>query len=245
MDLINEKSVREAIQYRRSVRVFKKVPLDDKKVKECLELATLAATSSNMQLWEFYHITSPEIIEQIATASFDQNGAKTAQQLVIIVARKDLWKKRVQSNIAFLKSQYGNKPETDYSKREKFALNYYKKIVPSLYFDFFGILGYVKYLIFQIIGIFKPIYRQARESDMRIVAHKSAALAAQNFMISMGAINYDTCPMEGFDSLRVKKIVNLPATAEITMILGCGIRDEHGIYGDRFRIPFEEVYFKL
>jgi nitroreductase len=245
MALTNEKSVSEAIQYRRSIRVFKKEPLDDNKVKECLEHATLAATSSNMQLWEFYHITSPEIIEQIATASFDQNGAKTAQQLVIIVARKDLWRKRVKSNIAFLKSQYGNKPETDYSKREKFALNYYKKIVPSLYFDFFGILGYVKYLIFQIIGIFKPIYRQARESDMRIVAHKSAALAAQNFMISMAAINYDTCPMEGFDSLRVKKIVNLPAAAEITMILGCGIREEHGIYGDRFRIPFEEVYFKL
>jgi nitroreductase len=245
MALTNEKLVSEAIQYRRSVRVFKKELLDDKKVKECLELATLAATSSNMQLWEFYHITSPEIIEQIAIASFDQNGAKTAQQLVIIVARKDLWKKRVQSNIAFLKSQYGNKPETDYSKREKFALNYYKKKVPSIYFDFFGILGYIKYLIFQIIGIFKPIYRQARESDMRIVTHKSAALAAQNFMISMAAINYDTCPMEGFDSLRVKKIVNLPAAAEITMILGCGIREEHGIYGDRFRIPFEEVYFKL
>jgi nitroreductase len=41
---------------------------------------------------------------------------------------------------------------------------------------------------------------------MRIVAQKSAALAAQNFMISMAAVNYDTCPMEGFDSLRVKNI---------------------------------------
>jgi nitroreductase len=30
---------------------------------------------------------------------------------------------------------------------------------------------------------------------MRIVV-KSAALAAQNFMISMAAVNYDTCPME-------------------------------------------------
>jgi nitroreductase len=38
---------------------------------------------------------------------------------------------------------------------------------------------------------------------MRIA--QSAALAAQNFMISMAAINYDTCLMEGFDSLRVKK----------------------------------------
>jgi hypothetical protein len=27
---------------------------------------------------------------------------------------------------------------------------------------------------------------------MRIVAHKSAALAAENFMISMAAINYDS-----------------------------------------------------
>jgi hypothetical protein len=28
------------------------------------------------------------------------------------------------------------------------------------------------------------------------------------------------------------------------MILGCGIREEQGIYGERFRVPFEEVYFK-
>ena len=245
MVVTNEKTVSEAIKYRRSVRVFKKEALDEQKVKDCLRLASLAATSSNMQLWEFYHITSPQIIGQIATASFDQNGAKTAQQLVLIVVRKDLWRKRVQSNIAFLKNQFGNKPESEYSKREKFSLNYYQKIVPTIYIDFFGILGIIKYFAFQIIGIFKPIYRQAKESDMRIVAHKSAALAAQNFMISMVAINYDTCPMEGFDSLRVKKIVNLPTGSEISMILGCGIRDEKGIYGERFRISFKEVYFKI
>lgn len=245
MDLIREKSVSEAILYRRSVRVFKDEALDDEKVKECIRLATLAPTSSNMQLWEFYQITSPEILEQLTQASFNQNAAKTAKQMVIVVARKDLWRKRAQSNVAFLKSLYGEKSPEDYSKREKFALNYYQKIVPALYFDFIGILGALKFLVFQVIGIFKPIYRQARRSDMRIVAQKSAALAAQNFMISMAAINYDTCPMEGFDSLRVKKIVNLPAAAEINMIIGCGIREESGVYGERFRVPFDEVYFKL
>ena len=245
MDVINEKSVSEAIQYRRSVRVFKKNALDNAKVKECIRLATLAPTSSNMQLWEFYHITATDILEKITEASFNQNAAKTAQQMVIIVARKDLWKKRVESNVAFLESQYGEKSPVDYSKREKFALNYYQKVVPTLYFDFLGILGALKFIIFQIIGLFKPIYRQARRSDMRIVAQKSAALAAQNFMISMAAIHYDTCPMEGFDSLRVKKIVNLPTGAEINMIIACGIRDESGVYGERFRVPFDEVYFKL
>jgi nitroreductase len=245
MDLSTEKSVSEAIKYRRSVRVFKNEAIDTEKVKDCIQLATLAPTSSNMQLWEFYHVVSPDCIEQIAKASFDQNAAKTAQQLVIVVTRKDLWRKRVMSNIEYLKGQYGNKPEADYSKREKFALNYYQKIIPALYFDFFGIIGMIKFLAFQIIGIFKPIYRQARQSDMRIVAHKSAGLAAQNFMIGMAAINYDTCPMEGFDSLRIKKILHLPASAEINMILGCGIRATNGIYGERFRIPFKETYFKI
>ena len=244
MVVTNEKSVSQAIAYRRSVRVFKTEAIDAEKVKECIQLATLAPTSSNMQLWEFYHVVSPGIIQEIAKASFDQNAAKTAQQLVIVVARKDLWRKRVRSNIDFLENQYGNKPEANYSKREKFALDYYQKIIPTLYFDFLGIIGMIKFLAFQVIGLFKPIYRQARQSDMRIVAQKSAGLAAQNFMISMAAINYDTCPMEGFDSLRIKKILHLPASSEINMILGCGIREDNGVYGERFRVPFEEVYFK-
>lgn len=245
METIPEKSVSEAIEYRRSIRLFQQKPLDENKVKECIRLATLAPTSSNMQLWEFYHVTSSEILAQITTASFFQNAAKTANQMVVVVARKDLWKKRVQSNINHLKSQFGNKPASEYSKREQFALYYYQKMVPKLYFDIIGILGAIKFLSFKVIGIFKPIYREARRSDMRIVSQKSAALAAQNFMISMAAINYDTCPMEGFDSSRIKKILDLPLSSEINMIIACGIREKNGVYGDRFRVPFEEVYHKL
>ena len=29
------------------------------------------------------------------------------------------------------------------------------------------------------------------------------------------------------------------------MIIGCGIRLEEGVYGERFRIPFEKVYYKI
>ena len=93
-------------------------------------------------------------------------------------------------------------------------------------------------------AVFRPIYRQVTKSDMRVVAHKSTALAAQNFMLSMTSKGYDTCPMEGFDSLRVKKTLSLPNRAEINMIISCGIRDEKGVYGDQIRVPFNEVYFK-
>ncbi|MEK9782612.1 MAG: nitroreductase family protein, partial [Flavobacteriales bacterium] len=96
----------------------------------------------------------------------------------------------------------------------------------------------------QIDGIKKTTYREVRQSDMRIVAHKSTALAAQSFMLSMAAKGYDTCPMEGFDSKRLKQVLSLPATVEINMVVSCGIRKEEGIYGERFRVPFEKVYHK-
>lgn len=238
-----EKTVTEAINFRRSVRVFKQdEEIDIGKVKQCIKNAVLAATSSNLQLWEFYHVTDKTTLDQLTEACLGQNAAKFSKQMVVIVARKDLWKQRAKANSAFLKSMLGDKPKSAYTKREKFALDYYEKLIPTVYFDVFGILGWFKYLIFQVVGIFKPTYRQVRNSDMRIVAHKSAGLAAQNFMISMAAIGYDTCPMEGSDTYRVKKILGLPRGAEINMVLGCGIRDEKGIYGPRFRVPFEEVY---
>ena len=241
-----EKTVTEAIAYRRSCRVYKDVEIDTTKVKQCIKNAVLAPTSSNLQLWEFYHITDKEVIKKLSSACFDQNAAKTAQQLVVVLARKDLWRKRCKSNIDFLNKAF-DKPDLEERlvKRKKMALNYYQKIMPITYFDFLGIFGLLKYLIFQVIGLFRPIYRQARLSDMRIVAHKSAGLAAQNFIISMAAIGYDTCPMEGSDTLRVKQILNIPRSSEINMIIGCGLRDDKGIYGPRFRVPFNEVYHEV
>jgi nitroreductase len=242
--MTNEKTVSEAIQYRRSVRIFDaEKPLDSALVKKCIEQASLAPNSSNMQLWEFYHITSKDIIEQIAPFCFNQNAATTAQQLVVFVTRKDAWKKRAKANLRFMDSIFGkNTPKSEQSSREKVARNYYGKIIPFAYTDFLGILGWLKYLLIVCIGFFKPIYREVRQKDMRIVAHKSTGLAAQNFMTSMAAIGYDTCPMEGSDTWRVKRLLGLPFGAEINMIVSCGIRTEKGVYGERFRIPFSEVY---
>ena len=238
-----EKTVTEAIQYRRSVRVYdKEKEIDPEKVRKCIQNAVLAPTSSNLQLWEFYHVTDTEVLKELVEACLGQNAAKTAKQMVIVVARRDLWRKRARSNKDFLLKSIGDKPREEYSKREKFALGYYTKLIPSIYAEFLGLIGWIRYVFFWVIGLFRPVYRQVRRSDLRIVAHKSAGLAAQNFMISMAAIGYDTCPMEGSDTTRIKKILNLPMGAEITMTIGCGIRDENGIYGPRFRVPFEEVY---
>ena len=241
---MTQKTVQEAIAYRRSVRVYDpNQSIDSKVVKECIRQATLAPTSSNLQLWEFYHVTQKDTKEALSKACLNQNAARTATQFVVTVARKDKWKSRVKANLTFL-NQHFEQQEVRNAKREKMAKNYYTKIIPTLYTDFLGILGVLKRGLATIQGISKPMYRQVLQSDLDIVAHKSTALAAQNFMISMAANNYDTCPMEGFDSKRVKAILGLPPSAMITMVISCGIRGKGGVYGPQFRVPFNQVYFE-
>lgn len=236
----------EIVNYRRSVRQYKPLAIDPEVVKRCLELATLAPNSSNMQLWEFYHITNPVIIKRLAIACLNQGAATTAQQMVVFVTRQDLFRKRAPKMLE-LETQNitKNSPTERQAKRIGRWKLYYGYVMPFLYTRFLGVFGWVRKILVTGIGIFRPIVHQVSEADMRVVVHKTCALAAQTFMLAMANEKYDTCPMEGFDSRRVKRILKLPYGAEVNMIISCGIRAEMGVWGDRMRIPFSEVYKKI
>jgi nitroreductase len=94
------------------------------------------------------------------------------------------------------------------------------------------------------MGIRKPFMRFGGKADQRVMVHKSCALAAQTFMLSIAAEGFDTCPMEGFDAVRVKKALNLPLGAEINMIISVGKGTQDGVWGERFRLPYDEVVIK-
>ena len=197
----------EVLNYRRSVRVYdKEKEIDIEKVKHCLELATLAPNSSDMQLWEFYHITQPELMAKVSRAC----------------------------------------PIDRQEKRIKDRKLYYGILMPFVYARFCGILGLFRVLLANVISIFRPMMLEVSEGDVRVVVHKSCALAAQTFMIAMANEGYDTCPLEGLDSRRLKRLLKLPHGAEINMVVSCGIRNGNkGIWGERCRVPFEEVYRKI
>jgi nitroreductase len=63
-------------------------------------------------------------------------------------------------------------------------------------------------------------------------------------MLSIAAEGFHSCPLEGFDKLRVKKALGLPWGAEINMIVAVGKGTDEGIWGPRFRVPNEEVIFE-
>ena len=78
---------------------------------------------------------------------------------------------------------------------------------------------------------------------MNVWGHKSTALACAHFMLAMRSHGFDTCPMEGFDSSRLKKILKLPKKAQICMTIGAGKRDPSGVYGKQFRFD-NDIFIK-
>lgn len=245
---IPNRSLIELLNFRRSVRVYdREKPIDTDRVKYCLELATLAPNSSNMQLWEFYHITNSKLLKEISKACLGQSATSTADQVVVFVTRQDLHRKRAKLVLDFERGNIKrNSPEDRQEKRVKDRELYYGMIMPLLYSRFLGILGLFRVLLSEVIGVFRTITRQVSESDVRVVTHKSCALAAQTFMIAMANEGYDTCPIEGFDSRVLKKVLQLPRGAGINMVISCGIRKgNEGIWGERYRVPFEDVYKRM
>ncbi|MBP7965052.1 MAG: nitroreductase family protein [Paludibacteraceae bacterium] len=236
----------QLVNYRRSVRHYSSKPIDSETVKKCLELASLAPNSSNMQLWEFYHITHPELLKKLTVACLNQQAAATAQQMVVFVTRRDLYRKRaVKVNELETQNVLKNSPKERQEKRIKRWNLYYGSVMPFLYARFLGLLGGFRKIMVTLIGFFRPIVYQVSENDTRVVVHKTCALAAQTFMLAMASEGYDTCPLEGFDSKLVKRMLKLPLGAEINMVIPCGIRAEGGVWGDRMRIPFDDVYRRL
>lgn len=233
--------------HRRSVRHYDETKeIDAEAVKDCIRLATLAPNSSNMQLWEFYHVTDPSVLQKLSKACLSQQSATTAKQMVVFVTRQDLYRKRGKKMLQLeTENVRKNSPAEKQEKRIKRWKLYYGTVMPFLYSKFFGILGLFRKLIVYATGIFRPITYEVSENDARVVVHKTCALAAQTFMLAMSEKGYDTCPMEGFDSVRAKRILNLPHGAEINMVVSCGIRKPNGVWGDRMRVPFDEVYRRI
>ncbi|NUW74316.1 MULTISPECIES: nitroreductase family protein [Vibrio] len=226
---------------RRSVRKYdQSATFDHNAVKKALEHATLSPNSSNMQMWAFHRVISEDKRAALSEICMGQNAAKTANELVVVTVTPNKWKQRAKMNADIVRSNFNGR-EDETSKR---AFKYYDKLIPMVYNnDSLGIRGVVRKIYSFWLGRNKPMVREVSKEDVRVCLHKSAALASMTFMLSMREQGYDTCPMEGFDSVRAKQLLDLGENDEITMIISCGVRTDEGIYGDRHRVPNEEVIF--
>ncbi len=234
MKSVSAEAFDHVIHNRRSVRVYSEEKVPEEVVQKVLDWALLAPNSSNLQCWEFFWVKNPVKKAQLVEALLSQPAARTAQELIVAVAKLETWKTNRKQMIELFNQSEEKVPDA--------ARAYYEKLVPIAYNQGpLGIFGPFKRIFMSLAGFFKPIPREPKSiADMRVWAHKTTALACENIMLGFSAHGYDTCPMEGHDSARVKKILGLGRESEICMVISVGKRAKNGVYGPRIRFPKDQ-----
>ncbi len=223
----------EAVESRRTVRDFLPDPVPQEVLDRCLDAALKAPSSSNLQPWEFVILKSEAAKRAGEQVCLDQTAAKRAPMLIAIVAHTDTWRRNRDLIMATF---------TKRGTLRKRQGTYYKKLIPLVYTNGpLGVLGWWKNIVGPVGSLFRPVPNMMPRHDARVMVHKSTALAAATFMLALRAEGYDSCPMEGFDPWRAKKLLNLPRGAEVCMFLAVGKRSDTGVWWDRILVPREWV----
>lgn len=225
----------ESLLQRRAIRAFDAVPVPSETREQILRAACAAPSSFNSQPYRLIWIETPAKKERAAELCLGQSAARTASVLVVAVADLGLWKETGEGQLQWMReANFSEEKIREYERKAKFAKWFYVQ-------GWFNILGAAKWAILRTAHLWKvigmvPITRQG----LFKWATKATALACGNLMIAAEALGWNTCPMEGFDGVRLSKFLGLSRrTQEIVMVIAVGKKSTAHVDHPQWRRPLE------
>lgn len=226
-------SVFEAIRNRRATREFSTKEIPEKLLIELLELANRSPSAFNLQPWHFVVVKNPELKKLLRLVAMNQKHVEEAPVVVVFVADPDCWENTFPEIVtASLLEGHINKARAN---RYTDSVNKFFKTSPL------GIFGLLKKLTVPVLRLFKPL-PNVITSYQEAVAYVRAQtmIAASTFMIAAKAAGLDTCPMEGFDEERLKKLLAIPGRMTVPVIIPLGYALEKDTLENTYRLPIEK-----
>lgn len=227
---------RKTVQSRRAIRIFDGAPLPEDIMRDCLGDAILAPSASNLQCYELYWVRDETRKKRLAELCLSQPSATTAGDLIVVASRVDLWESHLE-NLLHAMTDGGKKPLSGPIR------DYYENIVPMLMkTDRWGFHNLKRRIMFWLKSKSEPsVHSPVTRADHRVYGNIQAALAAENLMLSIAAHGYESCPIGGIDQRGIARLLGLPATAEVVMVIGAGTGKPEGLFGARLRLPFSDL----
>ena len=232
---VNCEPILAAIFGRRAVRLFEAVEIPVKARDLLLQSARQAPSSFNMQPYQLYWVESRTQREAVAKLCLSQTAAQTASALVVAVADIGSLRSTAQLQSAWMRqSGFPAQKIKEYERTARIGRIIFMPGPLNLF-------AALKRALFRLLQVFRttgmpPLTRQ----DVFKWAGKSTALACQNLMTAAEAVGLNTCPMEGFDSLRLARHLGLSRKhQEIVMVIAIGKKSPGYTAQPQWRRPLE------
>lgn len=222
-----------AIRQRQAVRRFSSKPVPDALLYEVLDLANRAPSGFNLQPWRFIVVVDHEVKRLLHHIALDQMQVAEAPAVVVFVADPDCWKKPY-SEILENSVEAGVMSE-QYSDHLRRTVNMIFRQGP------FGISGFMKRIVQPIRRLGKPVPRViTSRSNLVEYVRQHTMLAVGTFLIAAESAGLATCPMEGFDEDRLKKLLAVPSRMTVPAIVATGYMVEGDATPYSFRTPLDD-----
>lgn len=190
----------ELAQSRRATRHFKPEPLPDGLLDRLLDAARWAPSGYNLQPTRFVVVTDPALRGALRRPCFDQAQVAQAPAVVVFCGDRQVVRRHLDAMIAAERA-HGTVDDRYEALMRKYI---------GLAFGT-GPMG-LGWLGRAVAPLLRPIMRvpSIPAVHRNYWLGKQAALSAMTFMLAARAAGLDTCPMEGFDPVRVRKVLGLP-----------------------------------
>lgn len=223
----------QAISNRRSIRNFSPREVPEKLLLDLLSFANLAPSSFNIQPWHFIVVRDSNLKKLLRRVAMNQKQVAEAPVTIVFVADPNVWKTSFPGVLA-------ESARVEAMSEKQIAAN--KKSV-ELFFRTgpLGLYGLAKRIAVPIRRLFAPtpgLVTSKAEAAQYVRAQ--TMLAAGTFMIAASAAGLGTSPMEGFDEYRLKRLLAIPFSYTVPVIISVGYPAEENQLRTSVRLPIAD-----
>ncbi|MGH7688174.1 MAG: nitroreductase family protein [Gemmatimonadaceae bacterium] len=223
---------------RRAVRTFDGTTVPDDVLRAIVAEAQLAPSSRNSQPYRFVCVRGLEQLAAIAPLCNGQAAACSAAALIVVVTGKRFARETVDA--------WDRHLSTDCGLGDRSVAHYRAELRTSRLFLSIGSWPVWSPLL-SVFGMFQPTASllPVGGTGIRHWTARNAMFAAQTLLLAASAYGIDTCPMEGFDAIKLRKALGLPRDSLIPLVIAVGRAAVDARIEPRWRKPIEDALVLL
>jgi nitroreductase len=218
------------VRSRRATRHFLPDPIPDGLLERLIDLARWAPSGYNLQPTHMVIVDDARLKPDLHRACLEQSQVLEAPATVVFTGDRLVAEKSFEKILAM--DLDAGATTLEYAEK-------LKTIVPLSFGQ--GPLGFGwlwKALLLPLVRMVRPVPSMPAV-EKRYWLSKQVMLTAMNFMLGATAAGLATVPMEGFDEGRVRKVLKIPSSHIIPVIIPVG----YSARGDlkKTRLPLQDI----
>lgn len=215
---------------RRATRHFRGDPVSSELLHRVIEIAHWAPSGYNLQPTHFTLVTEPERRQKLAVACLGQRPVAEAPAVIVVSGDRFVADRHFSAMLEAEREAGSIKPGYEALLRKVVPLSFKRGPL--------GINLLWKATLLPIVRLFRPI-PELPAVQPRFWLAKQTSLAAMNLMLAAEAAGLATLPMEGFDEGRVRRVLGMPRSHVVTLVIAVGYATDHP--RSKTRLPLSMV----